>query len=324
MRLRLSIDGKGVEFVTTAEAAAVLGVGVSTVKRWVDDRRIQAVMTVGRHRKIPWCELVRLARSSQFPNANLAALESTAGFREKTCCEQAIANYRKALVEGDCRTVRQITSAVLDYGYSMADLGDGLIAPTFRWLEAERQANRISVMHERRALQICLHSLGEVACRTEREFFALESRPLAMGGSPEHELDALPSFLVRLTLLENGWNAYDLGPNTPISALQTALEECSPRLIWINVAHPPPRAKTFIAQATELAVRCQERNCKFVLEGAGLDAELRRALQFSFFGDSLSHLASFAREIHPPPLRPRRGRRPSEAALTSPSVDSVD
>jgi len=82
----LSSAANGTEFVTTAEAAAVLGVGVSTVKRWVDDRRIQAVTTVGRHRKIPWCEIVRLARSSQFPKANLAALENTAGLRETTCC----------------------------------------------------------------------------------------------------------------------------------------------------------------------------------------------------------------------------------------------
>ena len=306
----MSSDGLGAEFVTTAEAASVLGVGVSTVKRWVDDRRIQAVTTVGKHRKIPWCELVRLARSSQFPNANLSALESANGLREKTCCEEALAAYRKALVEGDCRTVRRITTAVLEHGYSVAELGDGLIVPTFRWMEAERSANRIADMHERRAKQICLHSLADVAGRIEREFFALDVRPTAVGGAPEHELDPLPGFMIRLLLLENGWNAYDLGPNAPMSAFQTALEECSPKLIWVNVQHPPPRPKHFATQASELAANCASRQCKFVLEGLGLDVELRRALRYSFYADSMSHLSSFARELHPPPVRPKRGRKP--------------
>lgn len=306
----MSSDGLSAEFVTTAEAAAVLGVGVSTVKRWVDDRRIQAVTTVGKHRKIPWCEIVRLARSSQFPNANLAALESSASLREKTCCEEALAAYRKALLEGDCQNVRRITAAVIEHGYPVAELGDQLVAPTFRWMESERSADRIAVMHERRAKQICLHALADVAAKIEREFFALDGRPTAVGGAPEHELDSLPSFLTRLILLENGWNAFDLGPNAPMSAFQTALEECSPKLIWVNVQHPPPRPKQFIAQASDLAAQCTAKQCKFVLEGAGLDVELRRAMRFSFYADSLSHLACFAREIHPPPVRPKRGRKP--------------
>ena len=298
------------EFVTTAEAATVLGVGVSTVKRWVDDRRIQAVTTVGKHRKIPWCELVRLARSSQFPKANLAALESSLGQQERTCCEEALAAYRKALIEGDCRTVRRITMAVLDNGYSVAELGDGLITPTFQWMESERAADRIADMHQRRAKQMCLHSLADVSARIEREFFALDGRPTAIGGAPEHELDALPSFLIRLILLENGWNAYDLGANAPISAFNSALEECSPRMIWINVQHPPPRPKHFAGQTSELAAQCASRQCKFVLEGPGLDGELRRTMRFSFYADSMSLFASYAREVHPPPLRPKRGRKP--------------
>jgi excisionase family DNA binding protein len=320
----LNAAGSGIEFVTTAEAAAVLGVGVSTVKRWVDDRRIQAVTTVGRHRKIPWCELVRLARSSQFPKANLAVLENSNGLREKTCCEEALAAYRNALVGGDCQTVRRITGAVLDNGYSVADMGDQLIAPTFRWIGAEWEAGRLSVMKEHRAVQICLLSLAEVAARIEREFFALDSRPVALGGAPEHELGGLATFLVRLVLLENGWDAYDLGGNTPISAFETALEECRPKLLWMTMTHPAPRPKQFLAQVSSLAEVCRDRQCKFAVGGAAVDGEFRRALQFSFFGDSLSHLASFAREVHPPPMRPRRGRRPIGPTMSASTIDSVD
>ena len=320
----MSAGERGAEFVTTAEAAAVLGVGVSTVKRWVDDRRIQAVTTVGKHRKIPWCELVRLARSSQFPKANLAALEQSAAFREKTCCEEALATYRKALVEGDCRTVRHITSAVLDNGYSVAELGDQLIAPTFRWIGAEWEAGRVSVMHEHRAVQICIHSLADVAARIEKEFFALDDRPVSLGGAPEYEFAGLATFLVRLVLLENGWNAFDLGANTPVAAFETALDECKPKLLWLTVTHPPPRPKQFLAQVSTLAVRCRDSGCKFAVGGAAVDAEFRKALQFSFFGDSLSHLASFAREIHPPPVRPRRGRRPIETSPVAAAADAGD
>lgn len=40
------------QFFTTVEAALLLDVHPSTIRRWVDDKRIQARITLGGHRRI--------------------------------------------------------------------------------------------------------------------------------------------------------------------------------------------------------------------------------------------------------------------------------
>ena len=42
--------------------------------------------------------------------------------------------------------------------------------------------------------------------------------------------------------------------------------------------------------------------------GRALTESLRAALPYTTFGDGMSHLAAFARSLHPSPRRPRRGR----------------
>ena len=49
-------------FLKTQQAASALGVSVATVKRWVDDGKIRAARTTGKHRLIPISEVKRMAR----------------------------------------------------------------------------------------------------------------------------------------------------------------------------------------------------------------------------------------------------------------------
>lgn len=42
--------------------------------------------------------------------------------------------------------------------------------------------------------------------------------------------------------------------------------------------------------------------------GHALQESLRSVIPYATYGDGLSHLATFARTLHPRPKRPRRGR----------------
>jgi excisionase family DNA binding protein len=54
------------EYYTTSEMAKFLHVAVGSVINWVDDGQINAIITPGGHRKIPYKELVRFLKSHNY------------------------------------------------------------------------------------------------------------------------------------------------------------------------------------------------------------------------------------------------------------------
>ena len=59
------------QYVSTAQVAAALGVGTTTVKRWVDEGVLPAQRTAGKHRRILVADVLRVARSRDFPRLDL-------------------------------------------------------------------------------------------------------------------------------------------------------------------------------------------------------------------------------------------------------------
>ena len=57
-------DARG-EYITTGEAAALLGVSPKTVARWANQGKLPHITTLGGHRRFPKQELARLTRPSE-------------------------------------------------------------------------------------------------------------------------------------------------------------------------------------------------------------------------------------------------------------------
>lgn len=193
----------------------------------------------------------------------------------------------------------------------MEDLADRLVAPVMARVGHDWQTDRIDVWQEHRGTLLCSAALyqlkREIEARTERD------RPVAIGGAPEGDPYLLASLLAEMVLLDAGWEAVNLGPNTPLPSLARAIPELRPRLVWLSVSHLDDPA-TFAPAYRELYRTAERHGAAVAVGGPALTEPIRSTIPYTTHGDGLTHLAAFARTLHPRPRPPRRGRPPGGRA----------
>src|SRR6476661_3771506 len=116
------------QYVSTADVARALGVGVSTVKRWVDEGILPAHKTAGGHRKLLLADVLRMVREGDFPRLDLSELQFVAethgGVDPEVLSQQLLA----ALKRGEGDAVRSLIHGAYQSGVAMETLADFVIA----------------------------------------------------------------------------------------------------------------------------------------------------------------------------------------------------
>ncbi len=293
--------------MSTAQVAKMLGVGVSTVKRWVDDQILPAHKTPGGHRKILLADVMRLAKDGQFPALDMSQVVGlpTEPVGETDEMRRQLAD---ALIRGDEDDVRHLMHHAFYRGMPLVALADAVLSPAMAAVGHAWETKAIDVMHEHRATQLLAGVLYELKAVLENQ--AQADRPLALGGAPEGDPYLIPSLLAEMTLLEMGWQVVNLGPNTPLKSMAKGLDEYQPKLMWISASHVVDE-DFFRQEYRKLRAKAESFGVPIAIGGQGFNESLRATLPYTTFGDGMTQLASFAKALHPMPQRPRRGRPPA-------------
>jgi MerR family transcriptional regulator, light-induced transcriptional regulator len=297
--------GDDSQYLSTVQAAEALGISLSTVKRWVDEGVLPAHRTAGGHRKLLRAEVVALARQGDLPRGDLAALSAEPARGQSQGLEKAATALLSALRQGRGAEVSAIIRRAYNSGVAIESIADQVIAPVMAKVGHDWECGHIDVWEEHRGTQICASALYDL--KDELETRAERNRPVAVGGTPEGDPYLLPTLLAQLVLLDAGWEAVQLGPNTPLPSLVNAVLELRPRLLWLSVSYLKD-APAFIRAYKELYRAADREGVAVAVGGQGLVASVRSAIPYTTHGDGLSHLAAFARVMHPRPKPPRRGR----------------
>ena len=245
------------------ELADALGVSESSLKRWVDAGKITATRTEGGHRRIALPEAVRFIRETGAPLARPELLdmpEIAVAQQRALVGDDRLLHY---LGEGDVVAARGWLLARYLAGASVAELCDGPVRDAMHALGELWRNDDNGVFVEHRATDVCLQALAQL----RNTFEPSPTAPLAVGAGPEDDPYLLPSFMAAMVIASCGMRAVNLGPDTPVSALEAAVTHHRPRLVWISVSAslPPPRARALagwiatLPPATQVVVGGRER-----------------------------------------------------------------
>ena len=278
------------------ELAEALGVSESSLKRWVDAGKITATRTEGGHRKISLPEAVRFIRETGAPVAHPELLDMP---------EVAVAQQRAAsgndrllhyLLEGDMVGARGWLLARYLAGSTIASLCDGPVRDAMHALGELWQHDEGGIFIEHRGTDVCIQALAHL----RSSFDPPANAPLAIGATPEDDPYIIPTFMAATVVAASGMRAVNLGPDTPLVALQAAYAHHHPRLVWISASAPmlPDQARALAGWLASLP-----SSTVSVIGGRACDSLLAFTPTLRHAG-TMSDLASIASDLARPSLRP--------------------
>ena len=283
-------------FLRTQQVADALGVGVSTVKRWVDAGSIEATRTEGRHRLVRLSSALRFARGRRFPVEGLLSLtgagETPAAPADETTRDRLV----DLLQRGRSREAAVLIDAACRAS-GPAAMADDLIRPAMERIGHGWMVGSWDVYEEHQATQVVASALAERIGRLAGSG-PVAGRPLALGAAAEGDAYTLPGLLGELVLRDVGWEVRNLGANLPLRSLAAATRDYRPGLVYLTVSHLPDRAR-FLHEYTFFYESASRVGAAIILGGRALDPDLRSRLVYASFGDRMAHLAEFGRRLLP-------------------------
>lgn len=298
--------------LSTQQVSDILNVSSSTVKRWVDEGRLQAVKTIGGHRKIHACELLRVVREQHWNHVNLAPIEELLGAQsQKFSIDQTASLFHQTLCKGDQEQVRKILLDCYHGGMPLNEIGDRIIFPAMNQLGIDWSRGQVDIFSEHRSTQGVLATLIEIRRHLIETVRPPDNAPLAIGGGPEKDHYILANLLVELVFLQSQWRAINIGPNTPVSSMEQVVREKAPKTVWISASHLA-EPEIFTKQMKALRHVVEQSGGELLIGGQAINCSILEAIDLPWRGTTLADLNQHIRTLFPVGQPPRRGRPPGK------------
>lgn len=281
--------------ISPRELADAIGVSESSVKRWVDDGAIRATRTPGGHRRIAWAEAMRYVRESRaaLPKLQLLGLSDVALARQRLAGgDDPAASLFRLLTAGERTAAAGLLLSLYLDGRSAAQIVDDVLRPAMERVGELWLADGSGVFREHRATDIAIHALARLRQASASPTATLTS----VGGAPGGDPYLLPSLSAATVLAAEGLAAVNLGPDTPLAALEAAARELAAGLVWLSVSSPG-RAEALGGEVRRLAARLAARGVPLVIGGAEVGRLDLREGPHLVVGGSMAELAALVRGL---------------------------
>ncbi len=279
-------------FLSPKSLAVALGVSESSVKRWADEGKIEAVRTEGGHRRIARREALRYIRANGLtihsPGAiGLEVIEHATG-------DPGDDALTRAIVDGDEERAQGILLGRYLAGENAAALCDGPVAASLRRVGELWRHGVKGIYQEHRATEACLQALTVLRSALPRP---CDEAPVAIGCAPPEDPYRIPSLMASLVLAAAGWREHNLGANLPTRALMAAMNAWQPRLVWLSFCSKNA-AEKFTANAPALIDLARQKGITLVAGGQACPASFRKESSPVHYLGSMEALDAFARALN--------------------------
>lgn len=261
---------------TSRQVADALSVGVSSVKRWTDEGRLESARTIGGHRRYDPDAVRRFAEVKGLPTEKLPSIESPSAYEmEDLSADEIRLELLRVLKSGDAGQARTLISYPVASVADRTAFLDRVVGEAMRLVGEGWREGRWSVDEEHRASYIVSDVLDRM--RPPAEGPRIRRAVLA---APPAELHDLPLRMVRLVLEWSGWETDYYGADVPWSALEYAIVRRPPELLALTAREAEPFERE---EFDDVVRECRTRAIRIAVGGEWARGGVHRQTAYTRF-----------------------------------------
>jgi len=285
-----------IRFLISLEAANVLGVNVSSIKRWTDAGKLECIQTAGGHRKFLMSHLVQFIEKHEknASHANVFPIECEADVDIsyhvlKGDFEYLIEYVQERALISDRTSTLKVMNALFLAQYPLHMIYDKLIAPVLQRIGTLWMNEKISVIEEHIAAQTIRESISRLQGIIR---LPEEKKGRAIFVNLSSELHDIGLKMAENILEMRGFETYFSGQMTPFIKIEQLFDKIRPDRLYISSTYVSDRDETQ-DEINSLCAICQKYKTGVFVGGRGWDilnydhpVVIKRLYHFSEMHDS--------------------------------------
>ena len=262
------------KYLNSKEVAMIMGVHVSTVKRWTDTGKLPCYQTPGGHRKFILSHINEFLAMNKKKSKKVNVVELE-GIKDRKLIQnidhgeygKLLPGFLKQALNADGKRLKTTLTGLYMKQYLLHEIYDALVMPVLKSIGDMWVNNDISIAEEHLAtntIRNAVHSLGEAL---ERKDYKDHNYTLTFCLSgDEHDL---PLIMTKQILELNGIPVLNCGRNTPAKSIKQLSKKFQPDKIIVSLTYIEDK-KSANQELDDLLKIASQTHAKIYVGGAGI------------------------------------------------------
>ena len=266
---------QNIEYLNSEEAARILGVNVSSIKRWTDSGKLSCIQTKGGHRKFLMSHLAKFlednlkisSRANIFAIENDYDLEISYHVMKGNFIILTDAIYNNA-INGNRHEVQKILTGLYLGQYPLYEIYDHLLTPVLHRLGENWAEGKLSIIEEHigsQSIRDCINRLQGIITLPKA------TGQIALCINTYEDLHDIALKMVQNVLEFRGFLTFFSGELTPVVDLDIILDKLKPLRLYVSSTYVADPGKTQ-PEVNQIFNLCAARNIDGYVGGSGWDS----------------------------------------------------
>ena len=261
------------KYLNSKEVASIMGVNVSTIKRWTDSGKLDCYQTVGGHRKFLLSHLKNFLKEKINQKLRINIIQYL-NKGEKELVQRIdridykyLRNYLFQLgLQQGVDSIHEVINSLLIKGEPQHRIYDELILNVLNRIGSLWSKNQLSISDEHIVSETIRNVMYRIHSEISTNNVKIPQKVICMSlTNEEHEI---PLIMIQSILDEMNIPTTNLGPNLPVPEIESNIQVANPThlIISSNYVMDPD---TFNSEISQLIQICYKKDIEILIGGSG-------------------------------------------------------
>ena len=261
------------KYLNSKEVASIMGVNVSTIKRWTDSGKLDCYQTVGGHRKflLSHLKIFLKEKINQKLRVNIIQYlnkgEKELVQRIDRIDYKYLRDYLFQLgLQQSVDSIHDVINSLLIKGEPQYRIYDELVLNVLNRIGDLWSNNKLSIEDEHTMTETIRNVMYRIHSEISKNNVKIPKKVVCMTlTNDEHEI---PLVMVQSILDEINIPSTNLGPNMPVPSIESKIQAVNPTHLIISSNYVLD-ADTFNSEISRLIQFCHKKDIQILIGGSG-------------------------------------------------------